>query len=461
MQNEKTAQAAGFLSFFIIALPLCSAFTGTSASYNMNISNINYAAYDGHSNNYNIDFSLVEQYVGSNETVNYNVSYGFYKGVDYTGYSVGGPCDISIDAPATVTVSTTATATVELTNQNPDFGEDAILDYWITNSSGDTLISGSKTVYVGALSTVETSVSLTAPSATGSYNYRARVTWSSTYIATSHDGFSVTEAATGDGSGDDGGGEGSGAISGISLRITEYPKTMTVEQEGFTQGMIEVSNHGADNATGTFLVVQGLNEYCWISVNPESINIEEGKNESFILKIKPKSGALPGSYYFTIKAISGSIETSAESTLQIIESVAREISIKDITTQPDKFILNESGKLQIIVQNTGDESINVSIRLSVPESVEIEEANITKHIAAGVQEVFEFSLLPKKTGIYEVNVIMSYESREVIRSALVAVESPKAEETQSVLYIIIMLIASCVAFAVISIWFIDKMSKGE
>ena len=455
IKKKKLYAAVAIL--FIIALPLCSAFTGTSASYNMNISNINYAAYDGHSNNYNIDFSLVEQYVGSNETVNYNVSYGFYKGVDYTGYSVGGPFDISIDAPASVTASSTATATVELTNQNPDFGEDAYIEYWIEDLPGNTISSGSKTVYVGALSTVETSVSLTAPSAAAVHVYYARVTWSNVYTATASDSFDVTAAGV---TPTPGGGTGGGLAP--ALRITQYPKNITVVQGELAYFIVEVSNVGNQEARNTVLLVENISQY-WFSVEPQSIEIDKKSNESFALKFQIPADAETGSYSFSLKAVSGSVSNEKAGTLNIVAAPLHEISIIDIQTLPVEHTLkvNETGSIRVITKNNGDENTVVTMNMQVPDNWHIEDETLSHNILAGQEKAFEFVVLPHEAGTFDILISMSYGNEERIKHIAIVVESEAAEEEEGLnpLFVVVVIVAS--AFLAVELYLISKKSRRK
>lgn len=198
----------GFVLFLLI-IPACDAFILNGTNYQVPISNMDFAAYNEHSANFNVDYSLVDQYVGWNNTNNYNTTFGFYGAVNFSGYSVGGPFDISIDATSPVTASSSAAASVQLINQNPFFGEDALLEYWVEDQLGNIINTGTGlTIFVGSLTTVTRAVSLTAPSSAGTYVYHARVTWSTTYTAAAYDTFVVTSAP---GGGEEGGGGGGGA----------------------------------------------------------------------------------------------------------------------------------------------------------------------------------------------------------------------------------------------------------
>jgi len=347
----------GFLVLFVSSLFLftnatsCYAIYGNSTNYEMPISNINFYCSDEHSTNYNVDLSFVDQWVGTNGSAHYNGSFGFYGAVNYTGYSTGGPFDISINAPASVTASSTVTADVQLINQNPGFGEDAFLEYWIIDSSNKNIGSGSKTVYVGAPTTVETMVSLTAPSTTGTYTYVARVTWSTVYTANASDTFTVTSAPGGGDGGGDGGGGASGTRYVPVLMITEYPKNISLERSDFGHYVVEVSNIGGATAVNAFLQILNLSQCCFFSIEPDGINIEKNTSESFALRINVPQDAALGSYNFSIKAIGGSASNEVNSQLNVMEIVQKDVRIVDI--YPETLQVNEIGFVRVFVNNTG------------------------------------------------------------------------------------------------------------
>jgi len=422
---------------FLLALPLwsvtVSAWVGNSTNYNITISNIDYAAYDGHSANFNIDFSLVEQYVGWNESPSFNTSYGFYAGVNYTGYSVGGPFDISIDADDPVTVSTTATATVTLTNQNPDFFEDALLEYWIEDQTGAVISQGSQTVYVGSLSTVVTTVTLAAPGSTGVFIYYARVTWSSIYTASASDSFTVIAAAPSPG-------PGPGPSVPI-LRIIQYPKNITIERGDFAYFTIKVKNIGGAIARNTVLLIENLSQY-WFSVEPQSMDIAAGENKSYALKFQIPSDAEIGSYDFVLEAVSGSKKHRVSSTLNIVSAIPVDIRIVDIQIVPleQRLKVNETGKIYIFVQNTGDKNTSVTLQLPVPDSWSIENETITKIVNVNDINIFEFIVTPHEVGTFELIISMTYENKIETRAIVVVVEDVVPEEEEFWLWFLIIIL---------------------
>ncbi len=432
-----------FIWLFSLIITPCSAIHGNSAHYNITISNVDYAAYDGHSANFNIDFSLIDQYVGVNGSPSFNTTYGFYGGVNFTGYSVGGPFDISIVATDPVTASSSATAIITLVNQNPDFGEDALVEYWIEDGVGNVITTGSKTVYVGSLSTVQTTASLDAPANAGVYVYYGRVTWSTLYTASASDSFTVTAAPD---DGGDGGG-GGGAPARPILRITEYPQNISLEQDDFVFYEIEVSNIGKKEADNTILVISGLSQY-WFSVEPQNVDIAAGANESFALRLQIPYNAELGSYDFTIKAVSGSAEYEVNSTLNIIAEAADEVRISDVQLWPSIFFVNQTGKLLVYIENSGSINTVATVSISAPNSWEMDQTNETKTISPGEENIFEFNAIPSHTGTYSIEIAMTatgYEDRKTI--AVVVEESP---EGLNLLMLIIFIILAIIGFLLLS-----------
>lgn len=65
----------------LIVIPLTMAFHGSSANYQIEISNIDYGAGDGGSDNYNLSFSFVDQPVAQVASDNYIIGLGFYHSI--------------------------------------------------------------------------------------------------------------------------------------------------------------------------------------------------------------------------------------------------------------------------------------------------------------------------------------------------------------------------------------------
>lgn len=141
--------------------------------------------------------------------------YSNIPSVSVPGY--GGPADVIVYAPSSVSSGEVLDAVIQVVNVNPDIGQDFTTDYWITSSDeGVNYSSGQQTVYVGASSSTNMSVSLTAPVAAGFYRLRALTTWAGG-TATSFDTFEVTitgGTTGGTGGGPGGGGGGGGGSSG-------------------------------------------------------------------------------------------------------------------------------------------------------------------------------------------------------------------------------------------------------
>jgi len=107
----------------------------------------------------------------------------------------GGPADVIVYAPASVSSSTSFQSTISIINQNPDIGQDFVIDYWITNDNENTnYTSGQQTIYVAASGQTNATAILSSPSAAGNYKLRALTSWAGG-TASAYDSFSVAALA--------------------------------------------------------------------------------------------------------------------------------------------------------------------------------------------------------------------------------------------------------------------------
>jgi hypothetical protein len=109
----------------------------------------------------------------------------------------GGPADDIVYAPATVIASAPFDTIITMINQNPMIGQDFTVLYWITNNN-DTInySSGSRTIYVPALKSVNTTVTFNAPPIAGTYKFRSEIHWVGG-VAPAFDAFIVTPSIVG------------------------------------------------------------------------------------------------------------------------------------------------------------------------------------------------------------------------------------------------------------------------
>lgn len=170
--------------------------------------------------NYNYSNSIIvskaasnteKLFVKSTATVNAVTYESNQINVQIPGY--GGPADTYVYAPASVSASSSFDSVIEILNQNLDVGQNFVLDYWITDDAETTnYSSGQRTVYVGASSSLNTTVSLTAPSSEGTYRLRAVVS----YIGgpdVAYDSFVVSGASSSGTENSGGGSSGGGSNS--------------------------------------------------------------------------------------------------------------------------------------------------------------------------------------------------------------------------------------------------------
>ena len=90
----------------------------------------------------------------------------------------GGPADTIVNSPSYVNQSEDFNTTIQITNQNPDIGQNFIIYYWITNEFENVnYSSGTRTIYVGASQTNNTIVTFSAPSDIGIYKFKSVTTY--------------------------------------------------------------------------------------------------------------------------------------------------------------------------------------------------------------------------------------------------------------------------------------------
>jgi sporulation protein YlmC with PRC-barrel domain len=131
--------------------------------------------------------------------------------VNIPGY--GGPADTVVYAPDSVNSSSSFDTIIEITNQNQEMGQNFVVDYWITNEAENTnYTSGQQTVYVAAFGITNVTATLTSPSVSGNYRFRALVSYIGgpdlafdTFEVTSNSSGETTGSITGSGSSESGG----------------------------------------------------------------------------------------------------------------------------------------------------------------------------------------------------------------------------------------------------------------
>ncbi|MBS3075465.1 Ig-like domain repeat protein [Candidatus Pacearchaeota archaeon] len=109
--------------------------------------------------------------------------------VNIPGY--GGPADLIVYAPESVSASSSFESIIQILNINPYIGQDFIINYWVTDSNEIiNYSSGQRTIYVPASGSVNTTISLIAPSLTGQFKFKAIVSWIEG-TAVSYDSFEI------------------------------------------------------------------------------------------------------------------------------------------------------------------------------------------------------------------------------------------------------------------------------
>jgi sporulation protein YlmC with PRC-barrel domain len=156
--------------------------------------------------NYNSSSSIIVDKAASNTNKLFVKATATVNSLSYESNQIrvripgyGGPADAIVNAPASVSASTSFDNAITIENQNPDIGQDFVINYWITNEAETVnYSSGEQTIYVAASGNSNLTAILTSPSIAGNYRLRALVSWTGG-TATSYDSFTVistTETST-------------------------------------------------------------------------------------------------------------------------------------------------------------------------------------------------------------------------------------------------------------------------
>jgi hypothetical protein len=118
--------------------------------------------------------------------------YSNQPSVQIPGY--GGPYDVIIDSlPSSVTAGSTITGVVKAINMNSEISEDRTLTTWIEDQFGNITALDVRTIFIGRNQSATATITLTAPSTTGTYRFVAELAWP-TATANASKAFDVTSA---------------------------------------------------------------------------------------------------------------------------------------------------------------------------------------------------------------------------------------------------------------------------
>ncbi|MDO8509064.1 MAG: PRC-barrel domain-containing protein [Nanoarchaeota archaeon] len=96
--------------------------------------------------------------------------------INIPGY--GGPADVIVYAPESIPPSSNSNFVIEVKNANIDIGQDFTTSYWITDDQETINYSaGQITIYIGANSSVNNTITLSSPLIQGSYKLKASTSW--------------------------------------------------------------------------------------------------------------------------------------------------------------------------------------------------------------------------------------------------------------------------------------------
>nr|MBA4404791.1 hypothetical protein [Nanoarchaeum sp.] len=255
----------------------------------------------------------------------------------------GGPADAIVYAPASVLTSTSFNTNITVENQNPDIGQDFVIDYWITNSNETTnYSSGQQTIYVGASSNTDITATLTSPSSSGSYKFMSLVTWVGG-TATSFDSFEVTSSNQTDGddqtdsSNTGGGGNGGATISnsiingnaileseGI-IQIVDYPSNIIIiSGEDKTEDII-IKNAGNKTLHNVKVIISGL-PLEFYSITPNEVDIEPMSTQTYTVVFTPTEEI--NKYFFKFIISSDEVNKDENAVLQVKTNTIEERKVQ-------------------------------------------------------------------------------------------------------------------------------------
>jgi hypothetical protein len=137
--------------------------------------------------------SYTKSFVAARGAAGANIFYSNTPSVLVPGF--GGPYDVVITSlPGSVTTGQPITGTIDVFNTNTEVAEDRLLRTWIQDGSGFIYDQDVRTIYIGRGQHNITQVTLTAPSAAGTYLFASELTWP-TATATANRTFQVVQAA--------------------------------------------------------------------------------------------------------------------------------------------------------------------------------------------------------------------------------------------------------------------------
>ncbi|MBU0929601.1 MAG: PRC-barrel domain-containing protein [Nanoarchaeota archaeon] len=318
------------------------------------------------SQDYNYSGSLIISKAQSNTEHAFSIASASVNFETYTSNKInvlipgfgGGPNDVKVYAPSSVTASTNFDTVINITNINPDIGQDFTITYWITNDA-ETLnyTSSGETMYIAATQVNSTTVTLQSPNSAGTYRFRALVTGSGvTTPATSFDAFDVTSAGAGAGAG----GSGSG--------ITETPKVTVPEEQPLIIGKavkellfdtnlrildkykevnagdiitaeITIYNVGENEEKRDTLVTYFIKDLDGKILSSESETIAINTKTNFVKEIYIPRNLKPGEYIFEVEIKYNSLVSKSSSRFNIIKETRIGEAAKIITLTNLFYIL--------------------------------------------------------------------------------------------------------------------------
>ncbi|MBI4015629.1 MAG: hypothetical protein HY362_02840 [Candidatus Aenigmarchaeota archaeon] len=349
----------------------------------------------------------------TNFTANSPVYDVFVEVIDKSPVSFG-------SVSANITVSSFSSGTVDTT-----------VNYSLTTELGQ---------YVVALSNGQTYtriVKFTAPPTPGSYRLSATA-HSADYYVTAFDTFTVVASPESGGSKGVGGAGGGAAVTETTttlqptqpkLNITKYQDEVRVSAGDFIFTTVSISSfYNSSSPLLLYLDIEGLNK-SWFEVKPVSMILKPGQEQAFSVLFKPPKEAGVKNYPFAYKASAGGTEVRTLGIFTITPAVYRGLDINRIET-PVLITGIIGGKVRILVKNTQNSTVNITVLLKPQQGITVLTKPITLTLAAGEEREVEIEIASSENGILPTSLqitIQNESGTETIEKRVDIVSQPIEE----------------------------------
>lgn len=224
-------------------------------------------------------------------------------------------------------------------------------------------------------------------------------------------------AGTGSGTGGGGGG-GTPSVRG-QINITEYPKSMTIEQGGIEYEYVKVKNIGDGALTDVYVTLDGI-DINWYTVDPVETDITPGEEETFIIKFKIPDDAEKKVYRLFIHVDSDQDTERELVNLEIVDWPKGAI-IKIVDVEIPELRRDHESTIYVMVENSLFRDKNVTLSLVVPEDWNLEPKELEKNIPAFERVNYAFNITPTKAGVFGFMIFGKYDDKQLSEDVIVNV----------------------------------------